>query len=222
MRGYRENYLLEPRGPPHRRQDEYVSSIRRIPRDYARFAPYKARTTRWAPPKRSTILSYEDVAEIENMPRSVHLPNLPTDVTVAEITEWCDRAINSLRKSTEASLDPAPAATKCAVEHVTLLTGSHRRWMANITLLDPEHRNILKEGAKTVELREGLPTLEVRLLPYSRDSTKTNSFIGSELYPGRLQRAKQVEEQKQGSDLVYNAEAASIAVRSRAEPVFFG
>lgn len=136
MKEYRENYLLEPRGPLSRRQDGYVSGICRMPRDYARFAPYRARTARWAPPKRSSILSHGDVEEIENMPRSVHLPNLPTDVTVAEMTEWCDRAVNSLRKSAEESVDPAPAAAKCTVEHVTLLTGSHRRWMANITLLD--------------------------------------------------------------------------------------
>jgi len=186
MRGYRENYFLEPPRLLSRRQDEYVSGIRRMPRDYARFAPYKARTMRWAPPKRSSILSYKDVEEIENRPRSVHLPDLPTDVTVAEITEWCDRAVNSLRKSAEESVGPAPAAKKSAVEHVTLLTGSRRRWMANVTLLDQEHRNTLKEGAKTVELRAGLPTLEVGMLSKNRHITRTNSFTGSELYPERL------------------------------------
>jgi len=185
MRRYRENYLLGPRGPPSHRRDEYVSGIRRLPYEYARFAPYKGRA-RWSPPKRSNIMSYDDGKEIESMSRSVHLPELPTNVTVAEITEWCDRAVNSLRKSTEESADPALAVTKSVVEHVTLLTGSRRRWMANITLLDQEQRNILKEGAKTVELRSGLTTLEVRLLYSAGDFTETNSFTGSGLYPKHL------------------------------------
>lgn len=189
MGRYRETYLLGPRGPPSHRQHEYLGGIRYAPHNYARLAPYKVRA-RWAPPKQSSILRYGDVEDIENMPRSVHLPNLPTDVTVNEIREWCDRAVSSLRKPTEETVDPIPEVTKSVAEHVTLLTGSRRRWMANITLLDQEHRDLLKEGAKTVQLRPDLPTFEVSLPYHNLDRLVTNNYTGSELYAEHLQKAK--------------------------------
>jgi hypothetical protein len=95
------------------------------------------------------------------MPRSVHLRNLPTDVTEAELRDWCNRAIDSCRVKPEESLDHHPAAVESAVVHLTLMKGSRSRLMANITLSDHESRQLLKEGAKSVKLRDNVPTLEV-------------------------------------------------------------
>ena len=148
------------------RQYEYAPGMRRVSHDYPRYTPYKPRA-RWGPLKRPSFLCKEDLREIEDMPRSVHLRNLPTDVTEAELKDWCNRAIDSRRQSSLSSSDEPATAVKNAVVHLTLMKGSRQRSIANVTLLDHESRQLLKEGAKSVKLRDDISLLEVRLFMIS-------------------------------------------------------
>lgn len=160
MRRYSRDRFIDLRQRPLHRHYEYTPGIRRMSHDYVRLGSYRP-SPRWGPPKRSDRLSRGDLQQIKDMPRSVHLRELPTDVTETELKSWCNRVIDSRREEIEGSVDQLEVPAKSVVECVSLLKGSHRRWMANITLRDHQTRELLKEGAKSVKLRDEVPPLDV-------------------------------------------------------------